>query len=381
MTKELFLPSKPRYDILDGLRGVAALVILLYHVLEGCGVVLGHGYLGVDFFYVLSGFVIGYAYDDRWGRMNVGGFFKRRIIRLHPMVIMGTAIGLALYYFQTSDALPLIGPRPWWVGASAFLLLLPDAPDAQRVGHSRLAGHQLVQREHMVALLGILSEHLLRLLSALRAHDRARRAHGCGGRRHARPHAEPQSLRTHQRKQGCAPYTVNGGWSLAPSELYVGAVRLGYPFLVGMMLSRTKRLVRMKGGFVWTALLVAALLLMPAFEGIANGVYEAFAILVIMPLIVSIGAGSQLTGRKYNAACKFLGDLSYPLYITHLPVVSLQIAYVSNHPEAPLSNLIMVSVLTFFLSVAVAYACLKLYDVPVRRWLQQKWTQRPATCS
>lgn len=202
MTKELFLPSKPRYDILDGLRGVAALVILLYHVLEGCGVILGHGNLGVDFFYVLSGFVIGYAYDDRWDRMNVGGFFKRRIIRLHPMVIMGTAIGLALYYFQTSDALPLIGQRPWWVGASAFLLLLPDAPDAQRVGHSRLAGHQLVQREHMVALLGILSEHLLRLLSALRAHDRARRAHGCGGRRHTRPHAEPQSLRTHQRKQG-----------------------------------------------------------------------------------------------------------------------------------------------------------------------------------
>lgn len=96
MTKELFLPSKPRYDILDGLRGVAALVILLYHVLEGCGVVLGHGYLGVDFFYVLSGFVIGYAYDDRWGRMSAGGFFKRRIIRLHPMVIMGTAIGLAV---------------------------------------------------------------------------------------------------------------------------------------------------------------------------------------------------------------------------------------------------------------------------------------------
>lgn len=50
MTKELFLPPKPRYDILDGLRGVAALVILLYHVLEGCGVILGHGYLGVDFF-------------------------------------------------------------------------------------------------------------------------------------------------------------------------------------------------------------------------------------------------------------------------------------------------------------------------------------------
>lgn len=381
MTKELFLPSKPRYDILDGLRDVAALVILLYHVLEGCGVVLGHGYLGVDFFYVLSGFVIGYAYDDRWGRMNVGGFFKRRIIRLHPMVIMGTAIGLALYYFQTSDALPLIGQRPWWVVLLLFfycclMLPMPNAWDI-RGWQDTNSFNGNIWSLYWEYLANICYAFFLRfvptivlaaltVVAAVATLDLTLNLNLFG-------------LISESRVG--APYTVIGGWSLAPSELYVGAVRLGYPFLVGMMLSRTKRLVRMKGGFVWTALLVAALLLMPAFEGIANGVYEAFAILVVMPLIVSIGAGSQLTGRKYNAACKFQGDLSYPLYITHLPVVSLQIAYVSNHPEASLSNLIMVSVLTFFLSVAVAYACLKLYDVPVRRWLQQKWTQRPATCS
>lgn len=381
MTKELFLPSKPRYDILDGLRGVAALVILLYHVLEGCGVVLGHGYLGVDFFYVLSGFVIGYAYDDRWGRMNVGGFFKRRIIRLHPMVIMGTAIGLALYYFQTSDALPLIGQRPWWVVLLLFfycclMLPMPNAWDIRGWQDTNSFNGNIwslyweylanICYAFFLRFVPTIVPAALTVVAAVATLDLTLNLNLFG-------------LISESRVG--APYTVNGGWSLAPSELYVGAVRLGYPFLVGMMLSRTKRLVRMKGGFVWTALLVAALLLMPAFEGIANGVYEAFAILVVMPLIVSIGAGSQLTGRKYNAACKFLGDLSYPLYITHLPVVSLQIAYVSNHPEAPLSNLIMVSVLTFFLSVAVAYACLKLYDVPVRRWLQQKWTQRPATCS
>jgi len=37
--------------------------------------------------------VIGYAYDDRWGKMTVKGFFKRRLIRLHPMVVIGVALG------------------------------------------------------------------------------------------------------------------------------------------------------------------------------------------------------------------------------------------------------------------------------------------------
>lgn len=251
MTKGLFLPPKPRYDILDGLRGVAALVILLYHVLEGCGVVLGHGYLGVDFFYVLSGFVIGYAYDDRWGRMSVGGFFKRRIIRLHPMVIMGTAIGLALYYFQTSDALPLIGQRPWWVVLLLFfycclMLPMPNAWDI-RGWQDTNSFNGNIWSLYWEYLANICYAFFLRfvptivlaaltVVAAVATLDLTLNLNLFG-------------LISESRVG--APYTVNGGWSLAPSELYVGAVRLGYPFLVGMMLSRTKRLVRMKGGFVW----------------------------------------------------------------------------------------------------------------------------------
>ena len=92
-TKEsnVYLASKPRYEILDGLRGVAAVFVLVYHLCEthfglGAAHPLNHGYLVVDFF-ALSGFVMGYAYDDRWDRMTTWGFFKRRLIRLHPMVI------------------------------------------------------------------------------------------------------------------------------------------------------------------------------------------------------------------------------------------------------------------------------------------------------
>jgi peptidoglycan/LPS O-acetylase OafA/YrhL len=69
---------------------------------------MNHGYLAVDFFFLLSGFVIGYAYDDRWGKMTIGNFFKRRLVRLQPMVIIGMIIGAIAFYFQASAFFPII---------------------------------------------------------------------------------------------------------------------------------------------------------------------------------------------------------------------------------------------------------------------------------
>ena len=103
MSRTTTLSSKPRYEILDGLRGVAAIMVVIFHLFETyskgpCHQIVNHGYLAVDFFFILSGFVIGYAYDDRWGRdMSQWDFYKRRLIRLEPMVIMGLAIGGFLF--------------------------------------------------------------------------------------------------------------------------------------------------------------------------------------------------------------------------------------------------------------------------------------------
>lgn len=81
-----FSDSKPHYALLDGLRGVAAMLVVWYHVFEGFQFAgnkpvidfINHGYLAVDFFFMLSGFVIGYAYDDRWGKsLTMSGFFRR----------------------------------------------------------------------------------------------------------------------------------------------------------------------------------------------------------------------------------------------------------------------------------------------------------------
>ena len=79
------LKTKQHFEILDGLRGIAALAIVAFHFMEWVFPdfsknFIGHGFLAVDFFFCLSGFVIGYAYDDRIRKMGVGEFFKSRLI-------------------------------------------------------------------------------------------------------------------------------------------------------------------------------------------------------------------------------------------------------------------------------------------------------------
>lgn len=101
----IILQTKSHFEILDGLRGVAALAVVTFHFMEWVYTdpsrnFIGHGFLAVDFFFCLSGFVIGYAYDDRIAKMGVLKFFKLRIIRLHPLVVAGSVLGLLAFLFD-----------------------------------------------------------------------------------------------------------------------------------------------------------------------------------------------------------------------------------------------------------------------------------------
>ena len=107
--------QKPHFVVLDGLRGVAALLVVIFHFLERLNpghstMWMGHGFLAVDFFFCLSGFVIGYAYDDRIAQMGLGSFLKARLIRLHPMVVFGSVLGLVAYYANPFALTPTYGP-------------------------------------------------------------------------------------------------------------------------------------------------------------------------------------------------------------------------------------------------------------------------------
>ena len=379
----VYLASKPRYEILDGLRGVAAVLVVAYHLFEtyfhgAPDQPINHGYLAVDFFFVLSGFVIGYAYDDRWDRMSTWAFFKRRLIRLHPMVIFGTLFGALLYYFGSCSEFPIINNTPWWTVLLVMfwcctLIPLPSSMDIRGWGETNpLNGpawslqweyvanilYALFIRKFSKLVLGI-SVAVFAVLTVILCLN--------------------IDIFGVLEERSWASYTVVGGWSTTPDQLQVGLTRLLYPFFCGLLISRIGKLIKVKAGFWWCSLMIVVLFCMPwmglGTEGAArwtNGLYEAFCILVCFPLIIAMGAGSSVKGSKSTAINKFLGDISYPIYITHYPLIYMQMSWVDSHKDAPLGMHIFVAVCIFVLAILVAYASYRLYDLPVREWLKKK---------
>lgn len=130
-------------------------------------------------------------------------------------------------------------------------------------------------------------------------------------------------------------------------------------------------------------LAVAATLVVPHIGGgnheWLNGLYCAVVIILVYPAIVAAGAGSELKGRRTTAVCKFLGMISYPLYITHYPMIYVQMNWAAQHADAPLGTHVWVAVSIFVASIAVAYASVKVYDIPVREWLSDKFLRRNKT--
>ena len=384
MTKNsTYLASKPRYEILDGLRGVAAMLVVAYHLFEtyyhgGPDQPINHGYLAVDFFFVLSGFVIGYAYDDRWNKMSTWAFFKRRLIRLHPMVILGTLFGALMFYFGSCTDFPLINQTPWLMVVLVMfwcftMIPLPNTMDIRGWAETNpLNGpawslqweyianilYALVIRRFSKVALGICVAVFAVMTVILCLNI---------------------DVTGFLEERSWASYTVVGGWSTTPDQLQVGLTRLLYPFFCGLLISRLDKLIKVKAGFWWCSLMIVVLLCMPwmgiGTEGESrwtNGLYELLCILIAFPLIVSIGAGSSVKGSKSEAINKFLGEISYPIYITHYPLIYMQMSWADSHKDATLGTHIFVAVCIFVLAILVAYGALKLYDLPVREWLKKK---------
>ena len=108
-----------------------------------------------------------------------------------------------------------------------------------------------------------------------------------------------------------------------------------------------------------------------------NGLYEALVIIALFPLILSIGAGSEIRGKRAQSVCKFLGFISYPLYITHFAFVYMLWTFKGYHPDAPTGTVVFLCAGLFVVAICVAYAALRLYDMPVREYLKERWLRKP----
>lgn len=363
-----FADTKPHYDILDGFRGVAAITVVCFHLFEAFATShldqrINHGYLAVDFFFILSGFVVGYAYDDRWKKMTVAEFLKRRLIRLHPMVIAGALIGAAMFYTQGCSVwdVSLISVGALMVATLLNVFMIPATTGMEIRGVGEMYPlngpswslfFEYVGNVLYAFFIRKLPTKALAVLVALA---------GCG----------------------LAAFAVWGplgdicvGFSLTEENVTGGSLRLLFAFSAGLLLSRIFRPWRVRGSFWLGGIVVVAVSAVPRLGGSEhlwlNGIYDTVCVLIVFPLLVWLGASGRTTDRFSTRVCRFLGDISYPLYMVHYPFIYLYYAWVKNE-NLTFGQSLPGAVTLVIGSLLLAYLCLKLYDEPVRRYLTKRF--------
>lgn len=351
------LKTKQHFEILDGLRGVAAVAIVCFHFMEIAYSdftknFIAHGFLAVDFFFCLSGFVIAYAYDDRMTKMGVIEFFKSRLIRLHPLVVLGSVLGLLAFLYDPfggQSAAYNAGQVALIFLASVFLIPYPVITERffNNFGLNAPAWSlfwEYVANIIYAFVLYRLSRPYLFSLLIISAILLFKVSYDSGN--------------------------LLGGW--AGENFWDGGARILYSFTAGMFIYRSNWIIKNRLGFAGLSILLLLAFLMP-FNPDYNWITQPLVVILYFPLIVSLGAGSILSpGLK--KLCVFSGNISYPLYMTHYAVIwSFFNYYTASKPGTP--ELVAIIISGMIILVLFAYIIMIAYDIPVRKYLTRKRKQ------
>lgn len=333
-----------QYIALDGLRGVAAISVMIFHRKEWFGDgILTHAYLAVDYFFLLSGFVIAHAY---WERMQAGlshaRFLALRAIRLYPLIIVGAAIGTTALYLK---AVFTGAPAPEWTAAVAAALAIPHfgGADLWPVNPPTwslffellfsIAFATVLIRLRAAALLAATLGFAIALIVAA---------------------------------------VIYGGLEAGndSATFWAGFARAGFPFLLGVAMQRLlPRAAALSNPLLLIGLCV---LLITSFSMVTTTrtmsmTYDLVCVLLAYPIILFAAAHIAPEGAT-GRVCRVLGDLSYPLYIIHFPLLWLfsagsKMAFGVEAIGPLLGGVIFVVV------IACSWVALVAFDAPVRRWL------------
>ena len=354
------------FHTLDGIRGIAALIVVLWHTADMFGVPRPHrSYLAVDLFFLLSGAVISKSYETRLtsGGLGLRDFAVVRIVRLYPLYLAGSLVTMAALIIG-------LGPhyKVWeaWVLALLAASFLPNLI----IGNPKQLFpfnfpawslfYELLSNYVYGAFVRALSNRVLWaiilpcwvgiVLAVTRLPD----------------------------------HNLNIGFTM--KSIPLGIVRSFFSFFAGVLLYRHFRqtcgVSRINHGPAQVGaccifLLVALVLLASPPEALAPA-YDVFCVTLAFPALVCAGLLCQPTGLVQKF-CSISGSLSYTIYAIHDPLAHL-IERMNGQYHFLAASGSPLGLITFFAALILGGLALeKFYDLPARRWLTSLLTkQKPA---
>lgn len=327
-----------RFTALDGLRGVAALGVLLYHIADWSGRRghFAHGYLAVDFFFCLSGFVLAHAFEQR--RMGFGKYLVARWVRVWPMLAIATVAGALLTgkgdaetWIDFAKGLLLI-PKFAPMEAGTFPSLFPFNPLAWSLCLEvlvSLAWYPFRRAPDMAVIMFILLAGAALLFVAI----------GMGG--------------------------LQTGWDQATFGL--GVLRAAFPFAIGWMCWRHRAAFTARKTWLPAALLLVVLVVPVWPSPVANGLYDFACSTLLFPVLVLLGAYDP--GGRLAKLCERLGGVSYPLYALHW---AFWYVMISIYPDGWKRDLpLWFCVLAFFVLPTASWTAWRWVETPLRDRLKR----------
>lgn len=283
--------GKQTYYGFDALRGIAALAVVAFHASEAIGNpwLAGSGYLAVDLFFVMSGFVIAHSYEARMPELGVGGFMRVRLIRFLPLFYLGGLLGVVRLALLAATG---HGSDVSLSGIVSYFLFLPAPPDASPTGSlAPLNGpgwSLLLELYVNLAYALILPKLSNRVLVVIVAGSCA-------------------ALLWHGLVQ--QPFSGGAHWS----EIGLALCRVSYSFPLGLLLFR----VRHRWDHIQTPQLMVLLLFWISISVFPNFWWDYTFALVISPLLVVLASTSQ----KTSFIARYGAETSYGIYALHYPVL------------------------------------------------------------
>jgi peptidoglycan/LPS O-acetylase OafA/YrhL len=334
---------KPRqhYAILDGMRGVAAVIVVIFHTAQTHDSNLPLAALAVDFFFLMSGFVVAYAYEARLqSTLGFPAFVCIRLARLYPLILFGVSCGIALtvlHLYTLHD----ISSRQVAIGAVVGLLLLPCYvyPQWDTAYPMNLPSWSLFFELTINGVYALCARHLntARLLFITAASCVVLVA-------------------------TCFHAGSLQGFGNNKVGFLLGFVRVTFPFFAGVALYRFRRPVVFAPYLSWVLPIVLAVLLLSPIHD--TPVTDLIYVIVLFPVIILFGS-SISAGPRVTQFFFFSGRMSYPIYITHQPLLRAFSQIGTHlHLNGPLFYAAEVSV-----CLLAAYCALRFYDEPLRAWL------------